>query len=176
MRMLQEHRGKYRRQAALKSEPHRRCAQAQLDEVLVPEIERIWHENMRVYRAEKVWRQLLRQDMAVARYSVEHLMHCLGLRGNMRRKVVRTTVSDRKTACPLDRVNRQFKADRSNQLWVSDFTYVSTWQDWLYVAFVIDVYARRIVSWRVSSSMRTDFVLDALEHAFYARQPSAMGL
>jgi transposase InsO family protein len=84
---------------------------------------------------------------------------------------MRTTISDPKGACPLDRVNRQFKADRPNQLWVSDFTYVSTWQGWLYVAFVIDVFARRIVGWRVSSSMHTDFVLDALEQALYARQP-----
>ena len=95
-----------------------------------------------------------------------------GLRGVVRGKVVRTTISDNKATCPLDRVNRQFKADRPNQLWVSDFTYVSTWQGWLYVAFVIDVFARRIVGWRVSSSMHTDFVLDALEQALYARQPS----
>ena len=84
---------------------------------------------------------------------------------------MRTTISDRKAPCPLDKVNRQLKAERPNQLWVSDFTYVSTWQGWQYVAFVIDVYARRIVGWRVSSSMTTDFVLDALEQALYARQP-----
>jgi len=98
-------------------------------------------------------------------------MKRLGLRGVVRGKVVRTTVSDRKAPCPLDKVNRQFKAERPNQLWVSDFTYVSTWQGWQYVAFVVDVYARRIVGWRVSSSMTTDFVLDALEQALYARQP-----
>lgn len=98
-------------------------------------------------------------------------MRRLGLRGVIRGKVVRTTVPDATVPCPLDRVNRQFKADRPNQLWVSDFTYVSTWQGWLYVAFVIDVFARRIVGWRVSSAMRTDFVLDALEQALYARQP-----
>ena len=91
--------------------------------------------------------------------------------GVIRGRTVKTTVSDKATPCPLDKVNRQFKADRPNQLWVSDFTYVSTWQGWLYVAFVIDVFARRIVGWRVSSSMRTDFVLDALEQALYARQP-----
>lgn len=107
----------------------------------------------------------------VARCTVERLMRRNGLRGVMRGKVVRTTISDPKTPCPLDRVNRQFKADRPNQLWVSDFTYVSTWQGWLYVAFVIDVFARRIVGWRVSSSMQTDFVLDTLEQALYARQP-----
>jgi len=89
----------------------------------------------------------------------------------MRGKVIRTTISDSKAPCPLDKVNRQFRAERPNQLWVSDFTYVSTWQGWLYVAFVVDVFARRIVGWRVSSSMRTDFVLDALEQALYARQP-----
>ena len=94
-----------------------------------------------------------------------------GLRGVIRGKVVRTTFSNTAMPCPLDRVNRQFKADRPNQLWVSDFTYVSTWQGWQYVAFVIDVFARRIVGWRVSSSMHTDFVLDALEQALYARQP-----
>jgi len=126
---------------------------------------------MQVYGAEKVWRQLAREGMATARCTVERLMKRLGLRGVMRGKVVRTTISDRKAPCPLDKVNRQFKAERPNQLWVSDFTYVSTWQGWQYVAFVIDVYARRIVGWRVSSSMTTDFVLDALEQALYARQP-----
>ena len=125
--------------------------------------------------AAKVWRQLRREGTTVARCTVERLMRQLGLRGVMRGKVVRTTTSDSKAQCPLDRVNRQFKADRPNQLWVSDFTYVSTWQGWLYVAFVIDVFARRIVGWRVSSSMRTDFVLDALEQALYARQPERDG-
>ena len=102
-------------------------------------------------------------------------MRRMGLQGVRRGKVVRTTISDMKALCPLDRVNRQFLAERPNQLWVSDFTYVSTWQGWLYVAFVIDVYARRIVGWRVSSSMHTDFVLDALEQALYARQPERDG-
>ena len=103
-------------------------------------------------------------------------MRKAGLRGVMRGKVVRTTVIDPKVPCPLDRVNRQFKAQRPNQLWVSDLTYVSTWQGFVYVAFVIDVFARRIVGWRVSSSMRTDFVLDALEQALYARQPERNAL
>ena len=98
-------------------------------------------------------------------------MKRLGLQGARRGKVVKTTIFDKAVPCPLDLVNRQFKADRPNQLWVSDFTYVSTWQGWLYVAFVIDVFARYIVGWRVSSSMSTDFVLDALEQALYARQP-----
>jgi transposase InsO family protein len=161
----------YRRHAALRSEPHRRRARVQRDEVLVPQIERVWQANMQVYGADKVWRQLGREGTAVARCTVERLMWRQGLRGVMRGKVVRTTISDTKAACPLDKVNRQFRAERPNQLWVSDFTYVSTWQGWLYLAFVIDVFARRIVGWRVSSSMRTDFVLDALEQALYARQP-----
>jgi len=139
--------------------------------MLVPAIERVWQGNLQVYGADKVWKQLAREGMTVARCTVERLMRRQGLRGVMRGKVVRTTVSDSKAPCPLDKVHRQFKADRPNQLWVSDFTYVSTWQGWLYVAFVIDVFARRIVGWRVSTSMRTDFVLDALEQALYARQP-----
>lgn len=126
---------------------------------------------MQVYGADKVWRQMNREGVTVARCTVERLMKRLGLEGARRGKAVRTTIPDKAVPCPLDRVNRQFKADRPNQLWVSDFTYVSTWQGWLYVAFVIDVFARRIVGWRVSSSMRTDFVLDALEQALYDRQP-----
>ena len=134
-------------------------------------IERVWNDNLQVYGADKVWQQLKREGITAARCTVERLMRRLGLRGVMRGKVVRTTVPDAKAPCPLDRVNRQFTADRPNQLWVSDFTYVSTWQGWVYVAFVIDVFARRIVGWRVSRSMHTDFVLDALEQALYARQP-----
>jgi putative transposase len=116
-----------------------------------------------------------REGLDIARCTVERLMKRLGLQGVRRGKVVRTTTSDMKAPCPLDRVNRIFKAERPNQLWVSDFTYVSTWQGWLYVAFVIDVYARRIVGWRVSHSMHTDFVLDALEQALYDRQPERDG-
>ncbi len=137
----------------------------------MPQIQRVWQANMQVYGADKVWRQLRREGTAVARCTVERLMRQLGLRGVMRGKFVRTTTGDSKAQCPLDRVNRQFKADRPNRLWVSDFTYASTWQGWLYVAFVIDLFARRIVGLRVSSSMRTDFLLDALEQALYARQP-----
>lgn len=169
--MLQIAPSGYRRHAALAREPHRRCARAKRDALLLPEIERVWQGNMQVYGADKVWKQLGREGMTVARCTVERLMRRLGLRGVVRGKVVRTTISDGKAPCPLDRVNRQFRAERPNQLWVSDFTYVSTWQGWLYVAFVIDVFARRIVGWRVSSSMKTDFVLDALEQALYARQP-----
>ncbi|RYU62560.1 IS3 family transposase, partial [Methylolobus aquaticus] len=145
------------------------------DDALIPEIERVWQANLQVYGADKVWRQMNREGIPVARCTVERLMHRLGLRGVVRGKVVRTTFSDRTTPCPLDRVNREFKAERPNQLWVADFTYVSTWQGWLYVAFVVDVFARRIVGWRVSSSMHTDFVLDALEQALYARQPERDG-
>jgi len=161
----------YRRHAACQRNPELRCQRAKRDEGLMPQIQRIWHANWQVYGADKVWHQMRREGMAVARCTVERLMKRLGLQGARRGKVVRTTTPDTSAPCPLDRVNRQFQAQRPNQLWVSDFTYVSTWQGWLYVAFVIDVYARRIVGWRVSSSMRTDFVLDALEQALYARQP-----
>jgi len=161
----------YRRHAAQQRSPALRCARTQRDEVLLPQIEHVWQTNMQVYGADKVWHQLNRDGVQVARCTVERLMRRAGLQGVRRGKVVRTTIPDKAAACPLDRVNRQFKADRPNQLWVSDFTYVSTWQGWLYVAFVIDVFARRIVGWRVSSSMRTDFVLDALEQALYDRQP-----
>ena len=138
---------------------------------MVPHIQRVWNSNLQVYGADKVWRQMNREGIAVARCTVERLMRRQGLHGVRRGKVVRTTVPDKAVPCPQDRVNRHFKAARPNQLWVSDFTYVSTWQGWLYVAFVIDVFARRIVGWRVSSSMRTDFVLDALVQALYDRQP-----
>ncbi|KDR37522.1 transposase, partial [Caballeronia glathei] len=165
----------YRRHAAQLRDPSRRCARAKRDEFLSPEIKRVWQANMQVYGADKVWKQLNREGIAVARCTVERLMKQLGLRGVRRGKRVRTTIPDVSAPRPLDRVNRQFKADRPNQLWVSDFTYVSTWQGWLYVAFVIDVFARRIVGWRVSSSMTTDFVLDALEQALYARRPDNDG-
>lgn len=127
---------------------------------------------MRVYGADKIWKQLHREGHPIARCTVERLMRRCGWRGVVRGKTVRTTQPDKASACPMDHVNRQFKAIRPNQLWVSDFTYVSTWQGFVYVAFVIDVFARRVVGWRVSSSMRTDFVLDALEQALYARQPA----
>ena len=129
---------------------------------------------MQCYGVVKVWKQLKREGIDVARCTVQRLMRQLGLQGVRRGLVIRTTTPDESVICPLDRVQRQFHADRPNQLWVSDFTYVSTWQGWLYVAFVVDVFARRIVGWRVSSSMRTDFVLNALEQALHARQPSCM--
>jgi transposase InsO family protein len=146
----------YRRHAARQRDASRISARARRDISLMPQIERVWNANMQVYGAAKVWMQMNREGVRVARCTVERLMGRMGLQG---------------AACPLDHVKRQFKADRPNKLWVSDFTYVSTWQGWLYVAFVIDVYARRIVGWRVSKTMRTDFVLDALEQALCDRQP-----
>ncbi len=169
--MLQVAPSGYRRYAACQRNPALRSVRAQRDDGLMPQIERVWQSNLQVYGADKVWHQLNREGIDVARCTVERLMKRLGLAGARRGKVVRTTIPDKAVPCPLDHVNRQFRADRPNQLWVSDFTYVSTWQGWLYVAFVIDVFARRIVGWRVSRSMRTDFVLDALEQALYARQP-----
>ena len=160
----------YRRHAARRRDPAQSPARVQRDAVLMPQIEQVWRINLKVYGADKVWRQLGREGTPVARCTVERLMRQQGLRGVVRGKRVRTTISDTAAPCPLDRVYRAFKADRPNQLWVSDFTYVSTWQGFVYVAFVIDVFARRIVGWRVSTSMRTDFVLDALEQALYARR------
>ena len=165
----------YWRHASHQRNPQLRCARAQRDETLIADIERVWQANKQVYGADKVWKQMKREGFCIARCTVERLMKRLVLQGARRGKVVRTTISDRKAPCPQDWVKRQFKADRPKQLWVSDFTYVSTWQSWLYVAFVIDVYSRRIVGWRVSSSMHTDFVLDVLERALYARQPERNG-
>jgi putative transposase len=161
--------------AARQANPDRRSARAQRDETVGQQIRQVWDENFQVYGVRKVWRQLLREGMTVARCTVERLMRRHGLRGVIRGKPVKTTVSDKATPCPLDRVNRQFRADRPNALWVSDFTYVSTWQGFVYVAFVIDVFARRIVGWKVSSSARADFVLDALEQALHARRPTHQG-
>ena len=170
-KLLQVAPSAYWRHAARQRDPALLSARARRDAFLMPHIQRVWQANFQVYGADKVWRQLQREGIQVARCTVERLMRRLGLRGVRRGKVVRTTFGDTAAPCPLDRVNRQFKADRPNQLWVSDFTYVSTWAGFVYVAFVIDVFARRIVGWRVSRSMRTDFVLDALEQALYARQP-----
>ena len=169
-RALQVAPSAYRRHAARQRNPALLPARARRDAHLLPQVLRVYDQNLRVYGADKVWRQLGREGTAVARCTVERLMRLRGLSGARRGKKVRTTVPDAKAACPLDRVKRQFKAQRPNQLWVADFTYVSTWQGFVYVAFVIDVFARRIVGWRVSSSMQTDFVLDALEQALYARR------
>lgn len=170
-RVLQIAPSGYRRHAARQRDPARRSARAQRDEILMRHIQRIWDANRQVYGVDKVWRQLQREGLAVARCTVARLMRQRGLRGVRRGQAVRTTVPNPAAPCPRDRVNRQFRAERPNQLWVADFTYVSTWQGFVYVAFIIDVFARRIVGWRVSRSMRTDFVLDALEQALYARQP-----
>ncbi|MWT73270.1 IS3 family transposase [Escherichia coli] len=148
------------------------CSQREKrDAQISQEIKRVYEENYNVYGARKVWRQLLREGFSVARCTVERLMKMMGLRGVLRGKVIRTTVS-RKTAAAADRVHRQFVAERPNQLWCADFTYVSTWQGFAYVAFIIDVFAGMIVGWRVSSSMETTFVLDALEQALWARRPT----
>ena len=141
------------------------------DEALKPHILRVFSENFEVYGVRKVWRQLLREGFEIDRCTVSRLMKALGLKGVIRGKPHRTTFSDKAAPCPLDRVNRQFHAPRPNVLWVSDFTYVATWSGFVYVAFVIDVYARRIVGWRVSRSAHAGFVLDALEQALHDRRP-----
>ena len=169
--MLQFAPSAYRRHAARQRDPALISRRAQRDSEWKRHVRRVWDNNMQVYGADKVWKQMNREGICVARCTVERLMRSMGLQGARRGKGVRTTVPDVNAPCPFDRVNRNFRADRPNQLWVSDFTYVSTWQGWLYVAFIIDVYARRIVGWRVSRSMQTDFVMDALEQALYERQP-----
>ncbi|MFS3289647.1 IS3 family transposase [Escherichia coli] len=151
--------------------PDKRSARAQHDDWLKREIQRVYDENHQVYGVRKVWRQLLREGIRVARCTVARLMAVMGLAGVLRGKKVRTTIS-RKAVAAGDRVNRQFVAERPDQLWVADSTYVSTWQGVVYVAFIIDVFAGYIVGWRVSSSMETTFVLDALEQALWARRPS----
>lgn len=166
----------YYTHAARQTDPELRPARAWRDEALCVEIRRVWDENKQVYGVRKVWKQLCREGYRVARCTVARLMKRLGLRGVVRGKVVKTTHSDTAAPCPRDQVNRQFYANRPNALWVSDFTYVSTWAGFVYVAFVVDVYARRIVGWKVSGSARTDFVLDALEQALYDRRPTPGGL
>ncbi|TIZ13249.1 IS3 family transposase (plasmid) [Escherichia coli] len=151
--------------------PDKRSARAQHDDWLKREIQRVYDENHQVYGVRKVWRQLLREGIRVARCTVARLMAVMGLAGVLRGKKVRTTIS-RKAVAAGDRVNRQFVAERPDQLWVADFTYVSTWQGFVCVAFIIDVFAGYIVGWRVSSSMETTFVLDALEQVLWARRPS----
>ncbi|WP_420106953.1 IS3 family transposase [Escherichia coli] len=151
--------------------PDKRSARAQRDDWLKKEIQRVYDENHKVYGVRKVWRQLLREGIRVARCTVARLMAVMRLAGVLRGKKVRTTIS-RKAVAAGDRVNRQFVAERPDQLWVADFTYVSTWRGFVYVAFIIDVFAGYIVGWRVSSSMETTFVLDALEQALWARRPS----
>jgi putative transposase len=152
----------YFRRKAQPPDPAQRSARARRDEDLRGEIRRVWNEHQQVYGPRKVWRQLRREGIRAARCTVERLMREMGLRGAGRGRAWKiTTQSDPAAARPTDRVDRQFTARRPNQLWVADFTYVATWRGFVYVAFVIDVFARRIVGWRVSSSLATDFVLDA---------------
>jgi putative transposase len=161
----------YYAHVARRLDPGKLSRRAKRDETLKAQIRRVFEENFRVYGVRKVWRQLVREGVAVARCTVARLMKAMDLQGVVRGKPVRTTISDRAVPCPLDRVNRQFLAPRPNALWVSDFTYVATWAGFVYVGFVIDAYARRIVGWRVSRSAHAGFVLDALEQALHERRP-----
>ena len=164
----------YHRHRAAQVHPARRSARAQRDDALRVEIQRVYDEHHQVYGPRKVWKQLRREGIRVARCTVRRLMRAMGLAGVVRGRAWITTTHAGDGGRPADLVDRQFVATRPNQLWVSDFTYVATWSGFVYVAFVIDVFARRIVGWRVSASMRTDFVLDALEQAIYARSGDAL--
>jgi transposase InsO family protein len=161
----------YHAHAARRADPAKLPPRARRDARLKEDIQRIFQENFEVYGARKIWRQLGREGHEVARCTVERLMKDLGIQGVVRGKPVRTTVSDKSAPCPLDKVNRQFQAPRPNALWVSDFTYVATWAGFVYVAFVIDTFARRIVGWRASRTAHAGFVLDALEQALCERRP-----
>jgi transposase InsO family protein len=164
----------YHRQRAGQVDPRRRSARARRDDVLRGEIRRVYDEQHQVYGVRKVWKQLRREGVRVARCTVARLMRAMGLAGAVRGRAWTTTTQAGEGPRPADLVDRQFVATRPNQLWVADFTYVATWSGFVYVAFVLDVFARRIVGWRVSASMRTDFVLDALEQAIYARGGDAL--
>jgi putative transposase len=161
--------------AAKRRDLTKRSARAKRDAALKVEVRRVFDENFQVYGVRKIWRQLQREGFDVARCSVSRLMRQMGLQGAIRGKPVRTTVSNKAAPCPLDRVNRQFHAPAPNALWLADFTYVATWQGFVYVAFIIDAFARRIIGWRVSRLARTDFVLDALDQALYDRRPIRQG-
>src|SRR5882757_5475125 len=161
----------YHAHVAKRRDPAKLSARARQDARLKIEVRRVFDENFRVYGVRKVWRQLKREGFDVARCTVSRLMRDMGLQGIIRGKSVKTTVSDKTAPCALDHVNRQFKAPRPNVLWLSDFTYVATWTGFVYVAFVIDAYARRIVGWRVSRTAHAGFVLDALEQALHKRRP-----
>lgn len=165
----------YHERVAQRRNPTRRSARARQDDELKPEILRVFAENFSVYGVRKVWRQMQREGFRIARCTVARLMADLGLQGVIRGKQVKTTVSDKAAPCPLDQVNRHFHAPAPNRLWVSDFTYVSTWNGFVYVAFVIDVFARYIVGWRVSRTAHASFVLDALEQAIHDRRPVHRG-
>ena len=162
----------YHEHAAQRRDPSRMSARAKRDEVLKQEVKRVFETNFGVYGVRKVWRQLLREGFEVARCTVARLMRQMGLKGVIRGKPVRTTISDKAAVCPLDHVHRQFHAPAPNLPWLSDFTYVATWSGFVYVAFVIDAYARRIVGWRVSRTAHAGFVLDALEQALHERRPT----
>ena len=170
-RMLRIAPSTYHARVARRADPAQASPRARQDLALMERIRRMHAANFGVYGARKVWRQLGREGTAVARCTVERLMRRMGLRGVMRGKQTRTTIADKATPCPADKVNRRFRAPHPNALWVSDFTYVATWQGFVYVAFVIDVFARRIVGWRVSRTAHATFVLDALEQALYDRHP-----
>ncbi len=159
----------YYRHKQLEKIPELRARRIQQDERLAAEIQRIWTESNRNYGARKIWKQLRREGFDVARCTVERLMRQLGIEGVRRGKKCKTTIPDNKAHCPQDLVNRHFKADKPNQLWVADITYVTTWSGFVYVAFVIDVFSRRIVGWRAMKTMQTDLILDALEQALWAR-------
>jgi putative transposase len=161
----------YYEQKARQADPDRLPARIRRDAELSSSIRRVWEENFRAYGARKVWRQLNREEIPVARCTVERLMDRLGIEGICRGARKRTTIAAQLLEKPLDRVQRQFLAIRPNQLWIVDFTYVATWGGFVYVAFVIDVFARMIVGWRVSRTMHTELVLDALEQAVHARSP-----
>lgn len=159
----------YYRHKRLQAKPEERCARVKRDEVLVPEIKRVYAQNHCVYGARKVWKQLQRESITVARCTVERLMKAQGLQGVRRGRRCITTIADDLAAKPLDLVNRQFVAEKPNQLWVADITYVATWSGFVYIAFVVDVFSRYIVGWRALKSLQTDIVLDALEQALWAR-------
>jgi putative transposase len=161
----------YYEQKARQADPERLPSRIRRDAELCSSIRRVWEENFRAYGARKVWRQLNREEIPVARCTVERLMDRLGIEGIRRGARKRTTIPAQLLEKPLDRVQRQFLAIRPNQLWIVDFTYVATWGGFVYVAFVIDVFARMIVGWRVSRTMHTELVLDALEQAVHARRP-----
>ena len=161
----------YHERQAQRRDPARLSARARRDLDLKPQIARVFAENFAVYGVRKVWRQLRREEISLARCTVERLMRQMGLRGVIRGKPVRTTISDKAAPCPRDHVNRQFHAPAPDRLWLSDFTYVATWAGFVYVAFVIDAYARRIVGWRASRTAHASFVLDALEQALHERRP-----
>ena len=165
----------YHARVAQRRDPEKLSRRARRDLVLKPEIARVFAENFEVYGVRKVWRQLGREGISVARCTVERLMRSMGLQGVVRGKPVRTTISDKAAPCPQDHVNRQFHAPAPNVLWLSDFTYVATWSGFVYVAFIIDAFARRIVGWRVSRTAHASFVLDALEQALHERRPVHRG-